>query len=80
MRIINALLRVTRSGSSAKKVPEFPGNGAEGNARIPEEGDEMGEQQLQLRADIQQAFEDIRRQEHIIWQIEHDNGEERRSN
>ena len=71
MRIVNALLRVTRFASSAKKAPEFPGNGAEGNARMPDEGEEVGEQQLQLRADIQQAFEDIRRQERIMGLIEH---------
>jgi len=80
MRIVNALLRVTRFASSAKKVTEFLGNGAEGNARMPDEGEEMGQQQLQLRADIQQAFEDIRRQEYIMRQIEHDNGDELRSN
>ena len=80
MRIVNALLRVTRFTSSAKKVTEFPGNGAESNASTPDEGEEMGAQQLQLRAHIQQAFEDIRRQERIMRQIEHDTVDELRSN
>ena len=80
MRIVNALLRVTRITSSVKKVTKILGNGDEGNARIPDEGEEIGEQQLQLRADIKQAFEDIRRQEHIMRQIEHDTVDELRSN
>lgn len=80
MRIVNALLRVARFTSSVNKETEFRGNGAEGNAKMPDKREEMGDEQVQLRADIQQAFEDIRRQEHIMGRIEHGTVDELRSN
>jgi hypothetical protein len=64
MRIINAVL------TAKKKVLDVLDPGGEVDARVPDEGEveETEEQQLQRTAEIQQAFEDMRRQERIMAQ------------
>ena len=81
MRINNALLKATRFvsiGSSVKNALDFLEKAGEVDAWMPDEEvrEETHEQQLQVGAAIQQAFEDIRRQERIMGLIEHDNGDE----
>ena len=81
IRVVNALLKATTRvslESPVAKVHGIPDKAGDANAWMPDEekAEETEEQEIQLRAAIQEAYEDLRRQERIMGLVEPNNGDE----